>query len=111
LGVTNVNAPGVASATNPGASGMAGRSGPVVATSNPRRVVAGQQNPYATGIEATNSSPGAGFIECSHTVTNPFNDRCGQSAFGVHSFVESAFFLLSSFFLQSARGQIWGGLT
>ncbi len=89
---------------------MAGRRGPAVATSDPRRVVAGQQNPYATGIEATNSSPGAGFIECSHTVTNPFNDRCGQSAFGVHSFVESAFFLLSSFFCSLPGVRDGGGL-
>jgi hypothetical protein len=49
LGVANPNTPGVASATNPGAPGIAGRSGPVVATSNPTQVVAGQQNPYATG--------------------------------------------------------------
>ena len=55
LGVVNVNAPGVASAVNPGAPGIPGRSGPVVATSNPTQVVAGQQNPYATGIGVSNT--------------------------------------------------------
>jgi hypothetical protein len=79
LGVANVNTPAVASPTNPGAPGIAGRSGPTVATTNPTSVVAGQQNPYAQGINVTNSSPGAGFVECGHTVTNPYNDRVGDS--------------------------------
>jgi len=86
LGVANVNAPAVASPTNPGAPGIAGRSGPTVATNNPRQVVNGQQNPYATGIEVSNSTPGNGFVECTHTVTSPFNDRLGnQSHLGVQS--------------------------
>jgi hypothetical protein len=75
LGVANPNTPGVASTTNPGAPGIAGRSGTTVATNDPTQVVAGQQNPYATGIGATASSPGVGFTECSHTVSSPFNDR------------------------------------
>jgi hypothetical protein len=87
LGVTNVNTPGVASPTNPGAPNIAGRSGPTVATNDPRRVVAGQQNPYATGIGVTNSSPSAGFVECNHTVTNPFNDRFGNTG---HLGIESS---------------------
>jgi hypothetical protein len=87
LGV-NPAAPGVAVAANPGAPGIAGRSGPTVPTNNPRQVIAGQQNPYATGIEITNSSPGAGFIECAHTVTNPYNDRLGATS---HPGIESAF--------------------
>jgi hypothetical protein len=80
LGVANVNTPGVASTTNPGAPGIAGRSGPLVATDNPKQVVAGQTNPYATGIGVTAASPGGGFTECAHTVTNPFNDRLGQTS-------------------------------
>jgi hypothetical protein len=86
LGVTNVNAPAVASPTNPGAPGIAGRSGPLYAATDPRQVVAGQQNPYATGIGVTTSSPGAGYVECTHTVTSPFNDRLGtRSHLGVQS--------------------------
>jgi hypothetical protein len=50
-------------------------------------VVAGVQNPYASGIGVTNSSPGAGFIECSHGVTNAFNDRFGNTS---HLGIESA---------------------
>jgi hypothetical protein len=80
LGVANVNTPGVASTTNPGAPNIAGRSGPTVATNDPRRVVAGEQNPYATGIGVTNTSPGNGMSECTHTVTDPFNDRLGNSS-------------------------------
>jgi hypothetical protein len=80
LGVTNPNLPGVASTTNPGAPGIAGRSGPQFAASNPREVRPGFQNPYATGIGVTNASPGGGFGECSHTVTNPFNDRFGNTS-------------------------------
>jgi hypothetical protein len=77
LGVANVNTPEVASATNPGAPGIAGRSGPDLPTNNPRLVVAGRQNPYATGVGVGGVGPGAGFTECSHTVTSPFNDRLG----------------------------------
>jgi hypothetical protein len=80
LGVANPNTPAVASATNRGAPGIPGRSGPTVPTNNPRQVVAGQQNPYATGIEFSGSSPGAGFVECAHTVTNPFNDNFGNTS-------------------------------
>jgi hypothetical protein len=80
LGVANVNTPAVASATNPGAPGITGRSGPQFPASDPRQVLAGQQNPYATGIGVTGSSPGAGFNECSHTVTDPFNDRFGNDS-------------------------------
>src|SRR5262249_7913962 len=84
LGV-NPAAPGMATA-NTGASGIQGRpatrtgSLPLSPTNNPTQVIAGQQNPYATGIEVTNSSPGAGFIECAHTVTNPYNDRLGATS-------------------------------
>jgi hypothetical protein len=86
LGVTNVNTPGVASATNPGAPGIPGRSGPVVATNNPTQVVAGQQNPYATGIGVSAATPGGGETECTHTVTSPFNDRLGNTShLGVYS--------------------------
>jgi hypothetical protein len=86
LGVANVNTPGVASATNPGAPGIPGRSGPVVPTSNPQQVVAGQQNPYATGIGVSRSSPGTGFTECSHGVTTPFNEGFGNTShLGVNS--------------------------
>jgi len=87
LGVTNVNAPGVASPTNPGAPGIAGRSGTTVPTNNPTQVIAGQQNPYATGIGVTNATPGGGFGECGHTVTNPYNDRLGNTS---HPGIESA---------------------
>jgi hypothetical protein len=86
LGVVNVNAPAVTSAINPGAPGIPGRSGPVVATSNPTQVVAGQQNPYATGIGVSNTTPANGESECTHTVTSPFNDRLGnRSHLGVQS--------------------------
>jgi hypothetical protein len=84
LGV-NPAAPGVATA-NPGASGIAGRPAtptgtlPLSPTNNPTQVIAGQQNPYATGIGVTGSSPSAGFIECAHTVTNPYNDRLGATS-------------------------------
>jgi hypothetical protein len=79
LGV-NPAAPGVAVAANPGAPGIAGRSGTLVPASDPRQVVAGQRNPYATGIGVETSGPGAGFIECAHTVTNPYNDRFGNTS-------------------------------
>jgi hypothetical protein len=79
LGV-NPAAPGVASTTNPGALGIAGRNGPAYATNNPRQVVAGGQNPYATGIGVETSGPGAGFIECAHTVGDPYNDRLGNTS-------------------------------
>jgi hypothetical protein len=86
LGVANVNTPGVASPTNPGAAlptnpgapGIAGRSGPLFATSDPRRVQPGFQNPYALGITGTAATPGGGLTECGHTVTSPFNDRFGN---------------------------------
>jgi hypothetical protein len=78
LGVANVNTPGVASTTNPGAPGIPGRSGPLFATSDPRLVVAGQQNPYATGINVSAATPRGGETECTHTVTSPFNDRLGN---------------------------------
>jgi hypothetical protein len=87
LGV-NPATPGVASATNRGAPGIAGRSGPQFATNNPRQVLAGQQNPYATGIEVSGSSPGAGFTECSHNNNNPFNDNLGNTS---HLGIFSAF--------------------
>jgi hypothetical protein len=87
LGVANVNTPGVASATNPGAPGIAGRSGPTVATNDPRQVVAGQQNPYATGIEVSGSTPAKGFVECSHGVSTPFNESFGNTS---HLGIESA---------------------
>ena len=77
--MANVNTPGVASTTNPGAPGIAGRSGPTFATNNPTLVVAGQQNPYATGINATAATPDGGFTECAHSVTNSFNDRLGAT--------------------------------
>src|SRR4029450_11566228 len=82
LGV-NPAAPGVATA-NPGASGIPGRPAtptgtlPLSPTNNPTQVIGGQQNPYATGINATAASPSGGFHECAHTVTNPYNDRLGQ---------------------------------
>src|SRR5262249_20113495 len=79
LGV-NPALPGVAVAANPGAPNIAGRSGTQVASTDPRRVRAGEQNPYASGIEVTQSSPGAGFAECGHTVTNPYNDRLGNTS-------------------------------
>jgi hypothetical protein len=86
LGVANVNTPGVASTTNPGAPGIPGRSGPLVPTNNPTQVMAGQTNPYATGIGVTAATPGGGFTECAHTVTNPFNDRLGASSHpGIYS--------------------------
>jgi hypothetical protein len=85
LGV-NPAAPGVAVA-NPGAPNIPGRSGPTVPTNNPRQVIAGQQNPYAVGIDVTQATPGGGFGECAHTVTNPFNDRLGNTS---HLGIESA---------------------
>jgi len=48
-----------------------------VPTNNPDQVIAGQTNPYATGINVTNATPAGGFTECAHTVTNPYNDRLG----------------------------------
>ena len=80
LGVANPNLPAVASATNPGAPGITGRSGPVYAASDPTQVRPGFQNPYATGIGVTGSSPNVGFTECTHTVTSPFNDRLGNTS-------------------------------
>src|SRR5712691_10151565 len=79
LGV-NPAAPAVAVAANPGAPGIAGRSGSQFATNNPKQVVAGLQNPYATGIQVTTATPTTGFAECAHTVTNPYNDRLGQTS-------------------------------
>ena len=79
LGV-NAAAPGVAVAGNPGAPGIAGRSGPTLPMTDPKAVIAGQQNPYATGIGVESSGPGNGFIECAHTVTNPYNDRFGNTS-------------------------------
>jgi hypothetical protein len=92
LGV-NPAAPGVAT-TNPGASGIPGRPTtptgtlPLSPTNNPRQVVAGQQNPYAQGIGVTGSSPDSGFVECSHAVTNPFNEQFGNTS---HLGIFSAF--------------------
>src|SRR5262249_19661203 len=90
LGV-NPAAPGVATA-NTGASGIAGRPTtpagqlPLFATNNPRQVIAGQQNPYAAGIEVAGSTPAAGFVECSHGVTNAFNEGFGNpSHLGIES--------------------------
>src|SRR5262252_6799220 len=79
LGVANINTPGVAAAPSPpseaqanaGAPGIPGRGGPLVPTNNPTQVIAGQTNPYATGIGVTAATPGGGFNECAHTVTNP----------------------------------------
>jgi len=87
LGVTNVNVPAAASATNPGAPGIPGRSGPTVPTNDPRQVVAGQQNPYATGIGVAGSTPAAGFVECSHGVSTPFNESFGNTS---HLGIESS---------------------
>jgi len=85
LGV-NPAAPGVAVAGNPGAPGIAGRSGPTLPMTDPKAVIAGQQNPYATGIGVESSGPGNGFIECAHTVTNPYNDRLGNTShLGINS--------------------------
>jgi len=87
LGIQNLNAPGnVGTVNSPGAVGITGRPAtqatqiPQYSTNNPREVRAGGQNPYATGIGVTGSSPSAGFIECAHTVTNPFNDRLGNTS-------------------------------
>jgi hypothetical protein len=79
LGV-NPAAPGVAVAANPGAPGIPGRSGPTLPMTDPKAVIPGQQNPYATGIGVASSGPGAGFIECGHSVGNPFNDRLGDTS-------------------------------
>jgi hypothetical protein len=91
LGV-NPAAPGVATA-NPGASGIPGRPAtptgelPLSPTNNPKQVVAGQQNPYATGIGFSGSSPGNAFVECSHGVTNVFNEGFGNTS---HLGIETA---------------------
>jgi hypothetical protein len=87
LGVTNVNVPATASPTNPGAPGIPGRSGPTVPTNDPRQVVAGQQNPYATGIGVSGSTPAAGFVECAHGVSTPFNESFGNTS---HLGIESS---------------------
>jgi hypothetical protein len=79
LGV-NPARPAVANPDNPGAPGIPGRSGPTLPMTNPKAVIAGQQNPYATGIDVQSSGPGNGFIECGHTVTNPYNDRLGNTS-------------------------------
>jgi hypothetical protein len=78
LGV-NPATPGVnpAATANPGAPGIAGRIGPTLPMTDPKAVIAGQQNPYATGIRGTAAQPSGGFHECAHTVTNPYNDRLG----------------------------------
>src|SRR5215468_1405112 len=86
LGVANVNTPGVAAApnapseaqANAGAPGIPGRGEPLVPTNNPQQVIQGQTNPYAIGIGGVGGTPGSGFNECGHTVTNPFNDRLGD---------------------------------
>src|SRR5262249_26057230 len=72
--------PAVENPNNPGAPGIPGRSGPTLPMTNPKAVIAGQQNPYATGIDVQSSGPGNGFIECGHTVTNPYNDRLGNTS-------------------------------
>src|SRR6516165_12609400 len=72
LGVANINTPGVSAApsaptqaqANAGAPGIPGRGGPLVPTNNPQQVIAGQTNPYATGIGVTAATPGGGFNEC-----------------------------------------------
>jgi hypothetical protein len=61
LGVANVNTPGVASPTNPGAPGLA-------------------RTPENVGIAALGGTPSGGFTECGHTVTNPFNDRFANTS-------------------------------
>jgi hypothetical protein len=58
-----------------------------VATNDPRRVVAGEQNPYATGIGVSGSTPAKGFVECSHGVSTPFNESFGNTS---HLGIESA---------------------
>jgi hypothetical protein len=90
LGV-NPAAPGVAT-TNPGASGIPGRPAtptgtlPLSPTNNPTQVIAGQRNPYATGIGVASTAPSGGFVECAHTVTNPYNDRFGNTShLGINS--------------------------
>jgi hypothetical protein len=60
LGVANPNTPGVASTTNPGAPGLA-------------------RTPANVGVAAFLTGPGTAFDECSHTVTNPFNDALGNT--------------------------------
>jgi hypothetical protein len=80
LGVANINTPGVASTSNPGAPGIVGRSGPYVPASNPSSVFVGAQNPYAVGINALGGTPGVGMTECGHTVTSPFNDRLANTS-------------------------------
>jgi hypothetical protein len=60
LGVANVNTPGVAG-TNPGAPGLA-------------------HSPQNVGIAALGGTPGGGFTECGHTVTNAFNDRFANTS-------------------------------
>jgi hypothetical protein len=80
LGVANVNTPGVASTTNPGAPGIVGRSGPYVPAANPSSVFVGAQNPYAQGVTALGGLPAGGVTECSHTVGNPFNDRLANTS-------------------------------
>src|SRR5215471_15365441 len=80
LGVANVNTPGVSPATPiataapgtlpnavAGAPGIPGRGGPLVPTNNPDQVIAGQTNPYATGINVTTAAPSGGMTECGHT--------------------------------------------
>jgi len=79
LGV-NPAAPGVAVAANPGAPGIPGRSGTLVSATDPTQVVNGQRNPYATGIGVASTAPSGGFVECAHTVTNPYNDRLGNTS-------------------------------
>src|SRR5262249_33184096 len=94
LGGANGNTPAVPAAPNPptqaqadaGAPGIPGRGGPLVPTNNPDQVIAGQTNPYATGIGVTAATPGGGFNECAHTVTNPYNDRLAASSHpGIYS--------------------------
>ncbi len=81
----NVNTPGVASTTNPGAPGITGRSGTPFSTNDPREVRQNGQNPYATGIGVAPVTPAAGFVECNHSVTNPYISFGNTSHLGINS--------------------------
>ena len=76
-GVANVNTPGwrprsIRGAGHPGTQWAGG--GDV----NPTQVVAGQQNPYATGIAVSQTRRLAhGGTECTHTVTSPLTTAWG----------------------------------
>src|SRR5207245_8396391 len=95
LGIQNINAPGSAgTVSSSGAVGITGRPAtqataiPSFSTNNPREVRPNGQNPYAVGIDVANGSPSGGFVECAHTVTNPFNDGVGNTS---HLGLTSAF--------------------